>query len=97
MYKASGLLENVKPLLDYSYIPSYIAEEYDFGHCWHILDQYDTTYKEVIKDLEESIKAAEEDIDSLQQQRTIKDGHISLGDVEKEAIGQNWLLMKLRS
>jgi len=38
---------------------------------------------------EESIKAAEEDIDSLQQQRTIGDGHISLGDVEeKDAIAQ---------
>jgi len=124
VYKASELLENVEPLLDYSYV----AEEYDFqleGRCRRILDQYDTTYKEVIRfrskaeidevdtktaecltllgkkykrthfyiDIttykEESIKAAEEDIDSLQQQRTIEDGRISLGDVEeKEAIGQ---------
>ena len=47
VYKASELLENVEPLLKYSYI----AEEYDFqleGRCRRILDQYDTTYKEVI-------------------------------------------------
>jgi len=47
VYKASELLENVEPLLDYSYV----AEEYDLqleGRCRRILDQYDTTYKEVI-------------------------------------------------
>jgi len=47
VYKASELLESVEPLLQYSYV----AEEYDFeleGRCRRVLDQYDTTYKEVI-------------------------------------------------
>ena len=47
VYKASELLENVEPLLEYSYV----AEEYTFqleGQCRQILNQYDATYKEVI-------------------------------------------------
>ena len=39
---------------------------------------------------EESIKAAEEDIASWNQQRTIEDGRVSQGDVtEKQSIAQD--------
>lgn len=47
VYKASELLDTVETLLEYFYV----AEEYDFqlgSQCRRILDQYDTTYKEVI-------------------------------------------------
>ncbi|XP_065910412.1 myosin heavy chain, striated muscle-like [Dysidea avara] len=107
VYKASELLENVEPLLKYSYI----AEEYDFqleGRCRRILDQYDTTYKEVIGFrcktemdkvdakttecltlLEESIKAAEEDIVSLQRQMTTEHGQIGMADVtERDSVAK---------
>ncbi|XP_065912629.1 interaptin-like [Dysidea avara] len=107
VYKASELLENVEPLLEYSYV----AEEYTFqleGQCRQILNQYDATYKEVIgfrskadtdqvdtktaeclNLLGESIKAAEEDIDSLQQQRTVEDGRVGLSEIEeKDTIAQ---------
>ena len=37
----------------------------------------------------ESIKAAEEDIDSLQQQRTVEDGRVGLSEIEeKDTIAQ---------
>ena len=47
VYKAVELMETMDPLVQYSYT----AEDYDFrleGRCRRILDQYDSTYKEVI-------------------------------------------------
>ena len=47
VYKAVELMETMDPLVQYSYA----AEDYDFqleGRCRRILDQYDSTYKEVI-------------------------------------------------
>ena len=47
VFKAAELMETVDPLVQYSYI----AEDYDLqleGRCRKILDQYDSTYKEVI-------------------------------------------------
>ena len=47
VYKAVELMETMDPLVQYSYT----VEEYDFrleGRCRRILDQYDSTYKEVI-------------------------------------------------
>ena len=47
VYKAVELMETMDPLVQYSYT----AEEYAFqleGRCRRILDQYDSTYKEVI-------------------------------------------------
>ena len=47
VYKAVELMETMDPLVQYSYT----AEEYNFqleGRCRRILDQYDSTYKEVI-------------------------------------------------
>ena len=46
-YKAVELMETMDPLVQYSYT----AEEYNFqleGQCRRILDQYDSTYKELI-------------------------------------------------
>ena len=47
VYKAVELMETMDPLVQYSYT----AEDYNFqleGRCRRILDQYDSTYKEVI-------------------------------------------------
>ena len=47
VYKAVELMETMDPLVQYSYT----AEEYNFqleGQCRRILDQYDSTYKELI-------------------------------------------------
>ena len=47
VYKAVELMETMDPLVQYSYT----AEEYNFqleSRCRRILDQYDSTYKEVI-------------------------------------------------
>ena len=47
VYKAVELMETMDPLVQYCYT----AEEYNFqleGRCRRILDQYDSTYKEVI-------------------------------------------------
>ena len=47
VYKAVELMETVDLLVQYSYT----AEDYDFqleGRCRRILDQYDSTYKELI-------------------------------------------------
>ena len=47
IYKTVEVMEKMDPLVQYSYA----AEEYNFqleGRCRRILDQYDSTYKEVI-------------------------------------------------
>ena len=47
VYKAAELMETMDPLVQYCYT----AEEHAFqleGRCRRILDQYDSTYKEVI-------------------------------------------------